>query len=109
MPRRLLPVGVIAAAGAIALALLLTGPQPRRESATPPAPVVGVLDLDRSFFERVAEAYGTVVPSREVTIVPEVAGPVLEIHPQLEPGGIVREGELMLRVDPAEYRAASRW
>ena len=105
--RHALALGVIGAAFAGALVLLATGPETARERAAPPAPVVGVMAVESEPFQRVAEAFGTVVASREVSIVPEVEGPVLAIHAQLEPGGILREGELLLRVDPAEYRAAA--
>jgi RND family efflux transporter MFP subunit len=97
---------IVAGTAALALLVLATGPETRREHSSPPAPVVSVMPVDPAPFQRVAEGFGTVVPSREVHVVPEVEGSVLAIHPQLEPGGILREGDVLLRIDAAEYRAA---
>ncbi len=104
--RHAVALACVAASALAAVLLLATGPETARERPTPPAPVVGVIALEPAPFRRVVEAFGTVVAAREVSVSPEVQGRMEEIHPQLEPGGIVREGELLLRIDPAEYRAA---
>ena len=54
------------------------------------------------------EASGTVMPSREIALTPEVAGRVVSIHPKLVPGGVLREGEEVARLDDREYRLTVR-
>jgi RND family efflux transporter MFP subunit len=49
------------------------------------------------------EAMGEVVAAREVAIHPRVAGEVVEISPELLPGGRLAAGALVARLDPADY------
>ena len=104
--RLITPVVVLLGAGLGASGLLLTAPKTERQPAERLAPVVAVLPIERAPLERVVEAYGSVVPARELALSPEVGGPVTAVHPMLEPGGIVPAGELLLRIDPAEYELA---
>lgn len=50
--------------------------------------------------------FGFMVAAREVTIVPEVAGRIIERHQNLEPGGYIRLGEELVKIDPRDYEAA---
>ncbi len=99
----LLPFAVLASAGGMAWYIIQSAPEVARTSEPAPAPVVEVVPPGRGPFARHVEAYGTVRPAKEVTISPEVSGRVLEIHPALEPGGIIPEGALLLRIAPEEY------
>lgn len=51
-------------------------------------------------------ASGVVRPSQEVTILPEVSGRVVEMSPQMVPGGRLHKGEVMARIDARDYRLA---
>ena len=50
--------------------------------------------------------YGTAQPGQVWRAVSEVRGRVSEVHPQLEAGAMVKEGEVLLRIDPTEYELA---
>jgi multidrug efflux pump subunit AcrA (membrane-fusion protein) len=50
--------------------------------------------------------YGEVRALNEVSITPEVAGRVVEVHPRLETGEVVAAGELLFRLDSRNYAAA---
>jgi RND family efflux transporter MFP subunit len=52
------------------------------------------------------EAMGTVIPARKLDIIPEVGGLIVEINPNLVPGGFLKAGELIARIDPRDYEAA---
>ncbi|MBL0714386.1 MAG: biotin/lipoyl-binding protein, partial [Desulfosarcina sp.] len=43
-----------------------------------------------------------------VTISPEVSGRIVLIHPQLEAGEIVQQGDMLFRIDERDYRADQR-
>ena len=49
---------------------------------------------------------GTVQAAKEIVLGPRVSGQVIEMSPKLVPGGMVREGELLLRIDPADFENA---
>lgn len=53
-----------------------------------------------------AIGYGSITPGRVWEAVAEVAGKVVEIHPQLKKGAIISKGEVLLRIDPTDYRLA---
>ena len=54
------------------------------------------------------QGYGTVNPKVQVDIIPEVAGKVVHIHPELIVGGLIRANEAILRIDPRDYKLAVR-
>ncbi|PAY18834.1 efflux transporter periplasmic adaptor subunit [Rhodopirellula sp. SM50] len=49
---------------------------------------------------------GTVQPAQDIVLSPRVSGQVIELSPRLVPGGMVREGDLLLRIDPADFENA---
>lgn len=49
------------------------------------------------------ETMGTVVPSQEVDIIPEVTGRVITISKSLIPGGILRKGQKIIKINPEDY------
>ena len=51
-------------------------------------------------------AYGEVVAERDVELRALVAGPVVAVGANFVNGGTVRAGELLVEIDPFEYRAA---
>ena len=51
-------------------------------------------------------AYGEVVAQRDVELRALVAGPVVAVGENFVNGGTVRAGDLLVEIDPFEYRAA---
>jgi RND family efflux transporter MFP subunit len=49
--------------------------------------------------------YGTVESLDVVRVAPEVSGNIVEVHPQLEVGEVIPEGELLFKIDQRNYRA----
>lgn len=49
---------------------------------------------------------GVVESARETMLAAEVAGRVMEISPSFKQGGVVKKGERLVQIDPADYRAA---
>ncbi len=47
--------------------------------------------------------YGTARPGDVWTAVAEVKGRVIEVHPELKAGAIIRGGTTVLKIDPTEY------
>lgn len=76
---------------------------PAEEAVTP----VSVHILKRSTEQVKIAAQGTVTPSRQVRIQPEVTGRVLEMNDKLIPGGFLPEGAMLVRIDSRDYEAQS--
>ncbi|NOY80468.1 MAG: HlyD family efflux transporter periplasmic adaptor subunit [Kiritimatiellaeota bacterium] len=53
----------------------------------------------------VVRATGQVVPSRRLELTPQVAGRVIEVAPNLEPGGLFRKGDVLVRLEPDDFAA----
>jgi RND family efflux transporter MFP subunit len=102
----LLPLCVLGGALFVAWSLFASEPQAERTTADRLPPLVQVVPLAPQTVQRTIQAYGTVMPAREVGVSLEVSGRVEEVHPAMQPGGIVKEGELLIRVNRAEYQLA---
>lgn len=50
-----------------------------------------------------AEGYGEVRPEKVWAAVAQVAGRIVEVHPQLRDGEILPAGTLLFRIDPVDY------
>lgn len=51
-------------------------------------------------------AQGSVEPFREVALSAQVGGRIVEVGDNLRPGGFVAAGELLVQIDPTDYRLA---
>lgn len=49
-------------------------------------------------------ANGTVAAKNQIKIIPEVTGKVLFAHPEFRDGGVIRKGEVLYRIDPADLQ-----
>ena len=93
-------------AGAV-IFIMLKKPPERKEQGVQ-APLVEVEQLRVKDIPMVVHGYGTVNPKVEVDIIPEVAGKVVYIHPELIVGGLIHANQAILRIDPRDYELAVR-
>jgi RND family efflux transporter MFP subunit len=99
----LLPIVVIGGTAYAVWILYETRPSAKREPAATPDPVVSVAELRMGSHPVTIEAYGTVVPARQVTLQAQVSGRIVYQHPALVPGGFLPEGSEVIRIDPGDY------
>ncbi|WP_224482907.1 efflux RND transporter periplasmic adaptor subunit [Robertkochia aurantiaca] len=101
----LISVGILAAAAITVLTIFLTEPEAQREGATKQtAMLVDVIRAEHGDFYPVIRATGTVSPVEDVLLSPLVGGQVIRRSPAFIPGGYVKKGELLLQIDPSDYR-----
>ncbi|MBL6942063.1 MAG: biotin/lipoyl-binding protein [Rhodospirillales bacterium] len=90
--------------GVLVFAIALkTRPSPEQRQAKELTASVRVIEVPRVTLIPRAIGYGNVKPARIWQAVAEVAGKVVEIHPQLKKGAIVAKGTVLLRIDPTDY------
>jgi len=106
MLKRALPVAILAVAGAAVALMVATRPEIPRKPVEERVWLVSAVTAKRSAVRPELRLYGEVVAAREAQLRPLVAGPVVEIGPNFEDGGTVRRGELLLAIDPFEFRSA---
>jgi RND family efflux transporter MFP subunit len=101
----LLPVGLIAASLVVAGYLHATRPAVQPAPAMERVWVVSAEPVRLTDQQPTLKLYGEIAAARDVTLRPFVAGEILETSPSLVEGGRLAEGELVIRIDPFEYRA----
>jgi RND family efflux transporter MFP subunit len=102
----LLPVVVIAISIGIAQQLITHKPQPERRARPAPLPTVEALRLQSQDYQIYLKTQGTVRPRTETTLIPEVAGRVVDVSPHFREGGFFEKNETLLQIDPRDYEIA---
>ncbi|GIW41566.1 MAG: RND superfamily efflux pump MFP component [Candidatus Binatia bacterium] len=102
----LVPAALVLAAVVVAAILIAARPEVEQRPAPRYLPLVRVVTAQKATVVPVVRAYGTVEPTVETNLVPEVAGRVVWVSPDLAAGGFVDEGQVLLRIDPADYEIA---
>ena len=103
---KLLPILVLLVAVGAAGTLVLTRTKPEKREFEAVVPVVRVHTVELTDHTLTVMSQGTVSPRTQSVLVPEVGGRVIEVSPAFVPGGFFEAGELLLRIDPHDYRQA---
>ena len=102
--RRLLTMaGIIVGALVIARVMVLLRPEPPRRPPEPDAPIVSVETVVAGSGPILIFGSGTVRPRSEIEVASEVGGKIVAVSPNLQSGGHVSAGEVLVRIDPADY------
>lgn len=98
-------LGILLFAAVVTTFVFMTEPTAKTEGATKKmAMLVDVIPVEKGNFEPVFIATGTVSPVEDVTLSPLVSGQVIRRAPAFTPGGFVKEGTVLLQIDPSDYR-----
>jgi len=106
LKRALLIVSLFAGAGLGALMLSQLKPPTQTEGTAEQAPLVDAMTLkaiDTTF--RIA-SQGTVRPRTKTVLSAEISGAIVRISPKFVAGGVFRNGEELMRIDPGNYAVA---
>ncbi|HPD17231.1 MAG TPA: HlyD family efflux transporter periplasmic adaptor subunit [Planctomycetota bacterium] len=101
-----LAIAVLAGGIVFAGYLLRTGPKAGRRNPEPRALLVSVSEVARSRERAVVHAMGTVRAAQTINLQPRVSGEIVEVTPECIPGGMLKEGSVIARIDPADYQLA---
>jgi RND family efflux transporter MFP subunit len=86
---------------------LMVTRQPPRTFSEPPAEVlVDVLAVVPTSYQVTLMTRGQVKARTQSAVVPEVSGTVLEVAPSFREGGFFEQGDLLLKLDDRDYKAA---
>ncbi len=100
----LLAAGIVLAAVAVVVAMVALRPDPPPRDAAPQAPVVTTVAAEPGRGPIPVLGSGTVRPRAEIEVAAEVAGKVAWVNPAFQSGGRLREGDVLFRIDDADYR-----
>ncbi|NGP76120.1 efflux RND transporter periplasmic adaptor subunit [Balneolaceae bacterium YR4-1] len=100
----LISVIILLTGGAVTALIFTTEPEASRSGATQEtAMLVNIIEVNRDNYQPIIEAMGTVRASQDITLSPRVSGQIVERSDEFTPGGYVREGDTLLRIDPSDY------
>ncbi|MFW6348124.1 MAG: efflux RND transporter periplasmic adaptor subunit [Cyclonatronaceae bacterium] len=98
-------LGILLAGGLLILLIFNTEPEAAQAGASKEtAMLVNVTEAEKGRFTPVISAMGTVRASQEIMLQPRINGEVMALSENFSPGGYVQKGEVMLRIDPADYQ-----
>jgi RND family efflux transporter MFP subunit len=101
----LVSVVILAIAGGLAAVTFMTEPTAQKGGATKKtAMLVDTVEATNGTFRPSIVAQGTIEPAQEVTLRPQVSGKIVELGPSFVPGGHIEEGDLLVRIESADYR-----
>ncbi|MEE4172727.1 MAG: efflux RND transporter periplasmic adaptor subunit [Xanthomonadales bacterium] len=101
----LLSAAIVLSGAALLWVIFNTEPTTEREDAVrQTAMPVDVITPETGTFRPTIEALGQVRPVQALELRPQVGGLIIELSPQLEPGNFVRAGDVLLRIEDADYR-----
>ncbi len=103
-----LPLLVIFGAVKLYQYMLATAPEQQRKSPEERKVFVNALTMNRQNKVVHVRATGTVVPVERVELKARVSGEVLKLHPDFEPGEIIKKGEVIVMIDQADYLLAEK-
>jgi len=102
----LIPLAILAVAAKVSWSLFLTTPVADREPRPRVPRLVEVVEVMPVTRGPQIEAWGEVVAARTLVVSPEVGGTIIALNDRLTPGGLVLEGEELIRLDDREQRLA---
>lgn len=109
MDKRTLTIcgGILLAGVILSTITFFTEPTAKRVAARRQvAALVEVTHVERGDYRPVIVAMGTVEAAQDVTLSPRVSGEVVSRSAAFTPGGTVKKGDELLRIDPADYENA---
>jgi len=106
--RYILPLGLILLSVVVVAVLVAVnaGKRPQRQDAEASAVLVEATQAQARSLNFVVNAQGPVRPRTETNLVAEVAGRIVSVAPDFVAGGFFRAGEVLLEIDPSDYRTA---
>ena len=103
-----LPVLILIGGGLAAGAVMALSPKTTKAPPEEKALPVEVLVVSPEAAPALVMGTGVVAADREVVILPQVAGQIVEISDKLTPGGRFSQGDVLARIDPRDYKLALR-
>lgn len=97
-------VAILGASAAAIVVINRTEPTAKQiDNKRKSAALVETVTVKRGTYSPQLVVLGTVQPAQDIVLSPRVRGQVLELSPKFVPGGMVRKGELLLQIDPADF------
>jgi len=104
----LVPIVIIACSAFAAKRLMDSGPKAQKRAPQRSAKLVEVEEAKLSSHRVVVEAYGQVRPARTIRLQPRVSGQVIQMSREFTEGGVLKTGDMVLKLDPKDFELRIR-
>ena len=104
----LLSVLIVAGATAIYRYQINTSPRAGRKKPPRQAKLVQVIPVRKDNCTTMVKGNGLVMPAQRVTLHPQVTGQIVEVSPDVVPGGFVQAGQKLMVIDHRDYKIQVR-
>lgn len=98
--------GILIVAVALAVIMSQFAPEPPKRDDRKLDLLVDVFPLDLTTEQFRVSSQGTVRPRTETILSAEVSGAIVNMSPKFVAGGVFAANEILLRIDPSDYRVA---
>jgi len=106
LPKQAIAVAsIIGLSIVVAVILFALRPAPEQQDVEQHSLIIDVAIATKQALTINVSSQGTVQPRTETSLVTEVSGQVMDVSPKFENGGLVEQGEVLLRIDDRNYRA----
>ena len=103
MKRILAPVLVLGISVSIAWYFMISAPRAHRSDPEAPIRLVETFIVEKQDVNITISGLGIIIPSRQVTLYPEVSGRIDKLLPNIMPGSFFDKDELLLSLAPEEF------
>lgn len=108
LPKGVLPLLILVIGVLGAVMMIKMRPSAPKRPSVPHHTVVTVYTVEDATPVATVTGFGSVSARRRITLVPQVSGVILETSPAFQVGGSFAEGDMLLRVDEADYVLAAQ-
>ena len=105
--KTILPILILLAAAGITATLLIFRPDAAELTPERPITSVEVIAVQRESIQLTIASQGTLLPTIETDLIAEVSGRVIEVADAFHAGNRFRKGDVLVKIDPADYEAAA--
>ena len=102
----LLPIVFLLVAVGASFVMIQSRPEAMQKPVPPPALLVSVATAQRQPVVFVVRSQGSVSPRTQTVLISEVSGQIVETSPAFVAGGVFNRGDVLVRIDPRNYRTA---
>jgi len=95
---------VLGIGAAIANHYLKTTPQAKPRKRNPTPLVVQAEPAKYADHQVIITGMGTIIAAQEISLTSQVSGEIVQISPDLIPGGFIKKGQRLLTIDPSDYK-----
>lgn len=103
--RKLSAIGILITAVIITAGLIIFKPAPKQIPFERPVSQVEIIEAYPETVQLMIESQGTLLPRTESDLSAEVSGRIIEVSDNFRAGGHFQKGELLVKIDPADYEA----